>query len=124
MKFSAALLLTAVTATLAAPAPADAQIAPVEAREAAPRGRTGNHHRDHCRKGVHHDAHHDRGPQALQRLRLQLQEEGDRSPTRNTYLPGPPRSRRPQASTTSAPPECDDCKYKYHHYDYCNSCEW
>ncbi|EGY21937.1 uncharacterized protein VDAG_03377 [Verticillium dahliae VdLs.17] len=59
MKFSAALLLTAVTATLAAPAPAAEEIAPVEAREAAPGG-DWHQHRDHCKKECHHGAHHDR----------------------------------------------------------------
>ncbi|PNH39565.1 hypothetical protein VD0004_g7325 [Verticillium dahliae] len=59
MKFSAVLLLTAVTATLAAPAPAAEEIAPVEAREAAPGG-DWHQHRDHCKKECHHGAHHDR----------------------------------------------------------------
>ncbi|CRK10488.1 hypothetical protein BN1708_009919, partial [Verticillium longisporum] len=196
MKFSAALLLTAVTATLAAPAPAEEQIAPVEAREAAPGG-DWHHHRDHCKKDYKkkvtvtytytycqvHDCGHDwygrYGYDYYKAYGYKWGYKWDSYKWKRDEVPaaeaevlakraaeavfaeseaGEVHARdgctgghggghgcgRPKKvhhhyydnhrqghhghdghkHHDKCRPECDDRKYKYHHYDYCNSCEW
>ncbi|KAM0330131.1 hypothetical protein ACHAQA_004304 [Verticillium albo-atrum] len=58
MKLSAALILTALTAALAAPAPAEDQSSGLDTRDASPGD--WDHYRDHCKKKCHHDEHHHR----------------------------------------------------------------
>ncbi|KAM0272203.1 hypothetical protein ACHAQH_008804 [Verticillium albo-atrum] len=206
MKLSAALLLTAFTAALAAPAPTEDQTSVVEAREASP-GDWG-HYRDHCKKKCHHDDHHDKCrkhcddydysykkkvtvtytytycqvhdcghdwygrygydyykaygyrwgykwdsykwkrdevPAAESEVIAKREAEAAPAPVevvdeaeaevQGRDCNGGPCGHRKEhhhyyvdhhkpKHPNKCEKKCDDRKYKYHHYDYCNSCEW